>query len=364
MNLDLRIAKLVARAFEQAGSWHALQQQIAQATGSDDFTVDRRKLKKLCSDDAASTPLTIKELKALQIFFSNREFIDIRDNMLFSLPKMLLDGFANETSVTILLPTRFSDKANVEMSSRWDLRAVDELVSTPEPRGVRPFRLYDVFHYGPEIRGKKLREAYQSEEWYRIINDTKAVISIGSPFGNYATELLLCEMAGVETPFEPVADSANLPFRFFWESKNYMSNSAFALRDKPDSNLLGRGCHDHDDVDRGLLVGDKWYPAHRNGDSTNLVVAQFKNGRLRIVLSGIYAPATLGLAKQLADNHIPLLISEKQNHLLVATVVSSIDQSPGGGNLIGTGIKRDWRELKAIRFENVRIWNTETRGWE
>ena len=364
MNLDLQIAKLVATAFEQASSWHALQQQIALETGDKEFTVDRRKLKKICSGSAASTPLTIRELKALQIFFIRRGYISLQDNMIFSRPKTLLDGFANETNVTILLPTRFSDKANVEMSSRWDLRAVGSLISTPEFREVRQVRLCDIFHYGPEIRGVQLIDAVEAEEWYLTVNEANPVISIGSPFGNYASELLLCDMVGVETPFEPLADFENLPFRFYWKSQNYMSNSAFALRKNPVSPLSDQEFHVQDDIDRGLLVGGKWYPAHRNGDSTNLVVAQFKDGRLRIVLSGIYAPATLGLAQQLAEGHIPLLISEKQNHLLVATVTSSIGQSPGGENLIGTGMKRDWRRLNDIRFKNARIWNTDTRDWE
>lgn len=364
MELDLKIVKLVTRAFEQAGSWHALQQQIARETGNKEFTVDRRKLKKIYDGCASSTPFTIRELKTLQIFFTRRGDISLQENMLFSQPKTLLDGFANETKVTILLPTRFSDKANVEMSSRWDLRAVGSLTSTPAFREVRQVRLCDIFHYGPEVRGAQLIDAVEAEEWYSTVNDANPVISIGSPFGNYASELLLCEMLGVETPFEPLADSENLPFRFYWKSQNYMSNSAFALREKSTLHLSDQGSHEQDGVNRGLLVGADWYPAHRNGDSTNLVVAQFRNGRLRIVLCGIYAPATLGLAQQLADGHIPLLISEKQNHLLVATVTSSIDQSPGGENLTGTGMKRDWRRLNAIRYKKADIWNTDTREWE
>lgn len=364
MNLDLQISNLVAQAFERASSWHALQQQIASVTGDKEFTVDRRKLKKICSDSAASTPLTIKELKALQIFFTKRGYISLQDNMIFSRPKMLLDGFANEPIVTIMLPTRFSNKANVEMSSRWDVRAVGSLVSTPEFSEARRFTLCDIFHYGPEARGVQLIDAVEAEDWYFTVKNANPVISIGCPFGNYASELLLCDMLDVETPFEPLADSENLPFRFYWKLQNYMSNSAFAVRQNPFSSSSGQEFKVRDDVDRGLLVGEEWYPAHRNGDSTNLVVAQFKNGRLRIVLSGIYAPATLGLAQQLAAGHIPLIIGEKQNHLLVATITSSIDQSSGAENLIGTGMKRDRRRLKAIEFMNARIWNTDTRDWE
>lgn len=364
MELDLKIVKLVTRAFEQAGSWHALQQQIARETGNKEFTVDRRKLKKIYDGSASSTPFTIRELKTLQIFFIRRGDILLEENMIFSQPKTLLDGFSNETSVTIMLPTRFSDKANVEMSSRWDLRAVGSLTDTPAFREVKKVRLCDIFHYGPEVRGKQLINAVKAEEWYSTVNDANPVISIGSPFGNYASELLLCEMLGVEAPFEPLAESENLPFRFYWKSQNYMSNSAFALCEKPASHLPDRDSEDQDGINRGLLVGDNWYPAHRNGDSTNLVVAQFKNGRLRIVLCGIYAPATLGLAEQLADGNIPLLISEKQNHLLVATVTSNIDKSPSGENPIGTGMKRDWRRLNSIRYRKADIWNTDTREWE
>ena len=365
MDLDLKIVNLLQQAYEDINSWHALQTKIELATGDKKLTVDRRKLKKLCSgDDVASIPLTINELKALQIFFYNRGDIPLRDNMIFSRPKTLLDGFANETNVTILLPTRFNDKANVEMCSRWDLRAVGSLTSTPVFREVKLVGLSDVFHYGPEVRGVQLIEAIEAEEWYLTVKDSQAVISIGSPFGNYASELLLCEMAGVEVPFVPLPDSENLPFRFLWKSQNYMSGSAFALRENPVSKPSDQSMQEQDNVNRGLLVGDDWYPARRIGDSTNLVVAQFQNGRLRIVMSGIYAPATLGLAEQLAEGHIPLLISDKQNHLLIATVVSSIDRSQGDENLAGTGIKRDRRKLNAIKFESTRIWNTETRDWE
>lgn len=364
MEFDLHITKLLIKALEDVGSWRELQTQIGNVNGSKESTVDRRKLRKLCSDSAASTPLTINELKFLQEFFISRGEIRLRDNMIFSRPKMVLDGFANETNATILLPTRFSEKANVEMSSRWDLRAVEILLAAPELRDERKVSLSGVFHYGAEIRGQQLLKAVEKEKWQGIVNGANAVISIGCPFVNYATESLLCEMVGVKTRFEPMPNSAKLPFRFFWKTQNYMSNSAFAFREEPITGLSDQSLRELNEIDRGLLVGDDWYPAHRYGDSTNLVVAQFKHGRLRIVLCGIFAPATLGLAQQLVEGQIPLHISEKKNHLLVATVESRIGESRFEETPTGAGIKRDRRKLESMRFKEVRIWNTDTSDWE
>lgn len=361
MILDLRLSELIARAVKQAGNYLALQAEIAKETGDEDFTVDRRKLKKLCTGNAAATKLTIRELRALQIFFSSRGLIDPRDNMIFSRPKSLLDGFANESSIEILLITRYSEEANVELSSRWDLRASLSLQQAREFSNRVKVNLHDVFHYGREIRGRRLMELIENEEWYRLLDDNRALISIGSPFGSYSTECLLCAMVGLDRPFEPVLESQNLPFRFYWGKDKSVQGSAFEMTgipaDTADADHAACG-----PVDRGLVVGDRWYPAWKNGESTNLVLAQYRNGRLRIALCGIYAPATLGLAELLAD--IPLLIRENRNHILVATVRSTIDAAAGGRYNSGAEIRRDPRSVSRIEFDTARIWDPDTRNWE
>ena len=96
----------------------------------------------------------------------------------------------------------------------------------------------------------------------------------------------------------------------------------------------------------------------------NLVVAQFKNGRLRVALCGIYAPATFALAELLADGRIPLLIKENQNHLLVATVRTTIEASADAHFPDEAMIKRDPRTLTDFDFDSARIWNPDTRKWE
>lgn len=358
IQLELRLRELVDKAFEKAKSWQTLQKQIAEATGIKDFTVDRRKLKKLGTGKADSVTLTIRELKALQIFFTERQLVGLRENMIFSRQTTVLEGFANLHSVVILMATRYSEGANVEMSSRWDLRASQTLSATREIRELE-LEQQDVFHYGPRVSGRMLIDAIKSEKWYPVVFKAWPVISIASPFLNYASECLLCDMLGVPIPFDPCDDAERLPFRFYWETGNHMSRSAFELRGNPPGFDPGRDAG----VTRGLVVRDQWYPANRDGKSTHLVVAQFKHGHLRVVLAGIYAPATLALAKELAAGHIPLLIDQNRDNVLVAMVECSIGVAPGNGNRGDSGIKRDSRELRAHEFTSAHVWNPATRDW-
>jgi hypothetical protein len=303
MQLNFHLQSLVHRRWEELRNWKQFMKDI-EDRNSAGKGVDRRKLQKIAEADNRVT-LTIGDLRVLQEYFVDLNYVQIQENFMFRAPGSLMDALHGEKAITIFYPSRYQATTRTEDTSRYDVRAFEALMRTPEISSLR-VSLQDVFHHGIDISSpSQLEKRIREEAWYERVREPKAFISIGSPFSCYATEKLLCRMFEL-TPFKrrEYREENRLPFYLYWPDKDETSHSAFAITSKD------LEVHYRDQFaalgpnTRAVLIGDKLHPAPRVGESLNLVIAQYWQSHLRLVLLGIYAPATLAIAECLADRLI------------------------------------------------------------
>jgi hypothetical protein len=289
---------------------------------------------------------------------------------MFRAPGSLMDALHGEKAITIFYPSGFLAPASTEGASRYDVRAFEALMRTPEISSLR-VSLQDVFHHGTDYSSpRKLEKKIREEAWYERVRERNAFISIGSPFSCYATEKLLCRMFEL-TPFKryEYREENRLPFYLYWPDNSGTSHSAFAVTRKeledhyPDQfAALGPNT-------RAVLIGDKLHPAPPEGESLNLVIAQYWLSHLRLVLLGIYAPATLAIAECLADRLItePLGPYRFRTHrpkgkndiqpILINQIQTTITQAQSRTRAKATRDMREVADKKVLSWQRWQVVN-------
>ncbi len=304
MQLHFYLQQLISRLYsEHDRNWSALAQHIKEKV-DDGKTIDRRKLKRIYDGDQTVT-FSITELKRFQEYFVKTNMVRLHENFLFRPPGSLLDALHGEKDMTLFHPARYLSEVGTEVTSRWDVRAIEALSRTPEISSLRR-SLQDVFHYGKVLTdAASLKERLQGESWYRMLDEEKALITIGSPFVCYATEEILCRIFEID-PFEPQTLNARrrLPFYLYWPEKHRSSNSAFSLSKEELQEHFPEKAARMKANTRAVLVGHELHLAESIGDSLNVVVAQYWKGHLVLVLLGIYAPGTLAIAECVSERRI------------------------------------------------------------
>lgn len=378
MELNFYLQQLIiARWHDLNQNWTRFMHDIRD-NDPDDLTVDRRKLQQLSVDNKFTT-LNIIEIETLQKYFVTVGLIQPHENFIFRAPDNLLDALHGEKAMTVFYRSHYLQTFNMEGASNWDVRAFEELQRTSEIADLR-VELRDAFHdlelpSTPAALKKKL----SAEPWYRVLNEEKALVSIGAPVSCYASEEMLCRMFRIP-PYEPRGLGAEhrLPFYLYWpglEDAEAFSNSSFSVTREeleifyPDQfEQLGPNT-------RAILIGDTLYPARTVGDSMNLVIAQYWNGHLALVLLGIFAPATFAIAKCVAERRITATLGPYRYNELPPG--SEEDVQPILINLISTkitkrarargkkrGPARDTRQLSNKRMVSWQKWQCVGGGYE
>ncbi len=376
VKIDLRISALVRKAHRVAGGrWQRLEADI-EAISWNRHRVDRRKLKRiadaesaLVGDDAddgdierkGKVTLSVEDMLALQSYFVSKRMLRLDDNMLFEFPESILSGFRGATDLTIFLPTRYVEAIDTECASRWDVRAVEQLLRAPQLAGL-PVDMEDVFHAGGTTDGAGLREKIADEAWYRKL-DNRDIVCLSSPFVSYATESLLCIATGIENAFEYPGDELGrtLPFRFYWPDRHRMSPSAFSITRDQIAAELGALPDNFVEDERGLLVDGQYYAADADSRSFDLIVARRHKDQFVLILSAIHAPATLGIANCVWRGDVPMSRADAQrpsDFVYIAVAETKFNRNPDD---VGRD-RRTWLETNLVEGQ-PRLWNRRTRRW-
>lgn len=378
MQLTSQLQSLITqRWLDLNENWSRFEKDIEKRNPKG-LKIDRRKLTDLYKGDEKVT-LNIIELRILQEYFVEVGLVQAHENFIFRTPDGLLDALHGEKAMTVFYPSRYLKRFDMEGASRWDVRAFQELLRTTEIAGLR-VELQDAFHEGNRFATVgELKNNLPSEPWYAMLNDEKALISIGSPMSSYASEEILCRMFNI-SPYEPLGLEAEhrLPFYLYWPElpkDTRFSNSSFSVtRDQLNAFFPGQLKKLAPDT-RAILVGNELHAAPKIGDGMNLVLAQYWSGHLVLVLLGIYAPATHAIAKCVAERRITTTLGPYRYRK--ASPDATSDQQPILINLIGTtitktdgtdgnngGPSRDTRTLSGRRMVSWQRWQCSDDGYE
>lgn len=369
VQLNFYLQFLVRQAYEERAHsrWAGLSRLIACCNEQED-TVDRRKLKAIAKGNV-ETPLKIWELEALQRFFLAKGIVTAQQNFLFNQAASLLDSLVDEKAMTLLYPAHYVEDRQVEGCSRWDLQTVNLLNSMPETAHLEKF-LSDVYHYKQdETDPVRLLARIRKESWYRQIDNGTALGIIGSPFFNYAAELSLCRAFNIEQPFRKMpADAKRVPFYFVWPDAHRTVDSAFRVDWDQAQALVPDAPARLGPEQRALILGDKLYVADREGESWHIVVAQYQQGHLVLVLSAIFAPGNEAAAECLASREINLRLpydtgAGDQQPVLIALIKTRITTRLAEENA-SDQVKRDRRRLIDWQLVSTRLWVEQDRSWE
>ena len=375
MQLNNHLAELLRQLYEgqTRRSWAALETYIRNANDGK-ITVDRRKLKRIYDGDE-KVCLSIEELRALQIYFCNKQLIPIDQNILFKPPVSLLDALHGESKLSVFYSARYLEIIRTEVASDWDLRAVAELLGTHEI-GNLAVSLHDVFNFGRTHNDvTTLTSHLKNESWYTALNKERALVSIGSPFVSYATEEILCRMFGL-CPFKPDGYSSDkpLPFYLYWPEEHKTTDSAFSISWEELKVRFKNKVADIGKNDRALVMGDNLYLANSVGTSPNLVLAQYWKGHLVLVLIGVFGPSTFAIAQCVANRMIAQTLPPYRTHqpkdetdnpsspILMALIQTLIEKAPRKGR----AVMRDHRELrmKETNILKTQLWQCKGDTWE
>jgi len=333
--------------------------------------IDRRKLKDLSQGDERVT-LNIVELRVLYEYFIEVGLTQPHENFIFRAPGSLLDALHGEKEITVFYPSRYLWRFDMEGASRWDIRAFEELHRTREIAGLH-VEIQDAFHEGnryPSV--DELKKNISLEPWYEMLKKDQAIVSIGCPMSSYASEETLCRMFDID-PYNPqgLDTEDRLPFYFYWPElpkDTRFSTSSLSVTREELRAFYPNQLKELPAKTRAVLVGNKLYPAPKAGESMNLVIAQYRNGHLNLVLLGVYAPGTLAIAECVAERLITTTLgpyrhrNEQQPILinLISTMITKTDNSDGTDEKPS----RDTRTLVAKRLVSWQRWQRTAVGFE
>jgi len=272
-------------------------------------TVDRfdyRKLKRFLDDpDNDKFQFSISELRALDRYFSLKQQ-SLCTVPIFYRKTSVLDSLAEISSVAFAVATRFESATRTETVSRWDLRAMEQLLNKGAFEHART-RVLDIFHRGSDYAAIE-RDRWNDEFDERITS----MVSFGSPFACHATERILAEIFGVQPFQSPALDQTKkLPLYFLWpglKNRQNVRHSSFLLKRSDIAKLYDKESalvKNPPLSSRGIIIGDRWYPSDRIGNSYGLLVAQRQTKDcIYAAIVGAFGPNTLAVAKSLADGEI------------------------------------------------------------
>ena len=203
------------------------------------------------------------------------------------------------------------------------------------------------------------RRIAEDGPWFRQYDSGRysGIISIGSPHVSAASERLLCDLLGVETPHEKLGISRHLPVRYCFDTGDSSVDpsipSAFELSRAESDQMAGRPAKKHHSR---MWCGGRLFECSKTGDLYGLIVFRQTGSQIHIVASGMTGPAT-----EAAVRCLPLIPDdwfEKSDHDNVTGIVvvraSCSERASGGAARFG-GDRRDL-DPSSIGIESDPIW--------
>ena len=303
---EFRLARVIRIQKERAGSFLALEGEIAEANPNilyegAQVVISRHKLKQIAEGDEGLV-LKLFELRALDRYLARLGSGEsLADRPLFE-KQGILESFGETGRVCFILGSRLRHGERVNELRRWDCRAMAILMhDLGEQRGRIQLEFEDV-----EVTTSKKR--IQTETWFRYLNDDgPSVVSVGSPRACLATEVLLARMFNFPEFESPLDPKAQPPFSFIWSpDERPKSLSAF---NSDTSALRGKNKGLARKVELGkawaIRLNDKVYEVPREYQRTKMfgvVAAQRRSrGQIYLVLAGISGPATFATSKMVKE---------------------------------------------------------------
>ena len=299
-----RLTHVLRTYKDKLGSWSKLAGAIRVANEHRrDRRIDRRTLERICDDNEHETVrLNIGQLIALDRFFMTSN-----EGSLLSRDDSLIDAVAESLDVNFIVAANYIPALHDEAIARWDLRAITRLLRT-RLNQLR-VRIWDIT--GPD--NWKVGDA-------RIKHG--ANIAIGSPVANFASEVILSRMLGLEVGKEYPIE--HLPFSIVRAANDKRVKSIF-VRSRADAARIDAEVSARLDPEhRALIVGDQMFLSNED-ESYALLVAQRdkESGQVQIVLCGLSGPGTYYLARILQgggpSHSLPKLRSEQHPPILLTT---------------------------------------------
>jgi hypothetical protein len=334
MEKQLRLTGIVRLLATEVGNFNRLESLIkdANAKASMPGSIAARTLRKLV-ENPKGVSLTWSNFVALE------NFLVTRGKSLQNLPifetRGVLDSLIENPRISFLVAAKPRIEERRIDLSHWDVLCVTELVSHIYRLNAHPE--HDIVHV--PLRKPPNPHLMAEEEWHKRLEEPgRAIVCIGSPRVNLATELVLARMFGIDAFVPPQGQLGNfrrMPFCFVWTpSMTKDAASAFSIswesinvQDPP----LAKAIKDEQAV--AFLVNDKIHPVVLPNPPWKMfgaIVAQRrKNGQIWLVVCGTSGPATYAAAQLVKQIEAALPISANQHSpVLWVPIVADVATSP------------------------------------
>lgn len=362
-NNRFRLADVLKQRYEKRGSWEAVSNAIS-AANKNKQSVDRRKLKRLCEDNDESVTFTVKELRALDQYLRPLNE-GLGEKPIFIREESITDSILESDGLRFIVAAKYHEDIGTEAVSRWDMKAVTRLIKSQLGSSLE-ISVKDIAEVKKFDTSSGHKQYFANEQ--KIISH----ITVGSPLANPASDAYLSIMLNVE-PFKHLHPDPKrlLPFYFYYPRARKEFPSAFLPNEEEVKKIIGDEEFSRNFTSpetRGIIVGEDVYTDNVLGGNHALLVAQREEpfGSIRLILSGITGPATLGLSKMIANDQITMRVPDldkKQKHqpILVAVIeVDIVRAEPPSNNednreLVG---RRIVKEPHILEYINGR-WRTK-----
>ena len=297
-----RLGHVLQKYKESYGSWKRLAEEI-EAVNEDDNKIDRRTLERICGDKWATVQLKISQLVAIDRFFvyHNEEPLLMKD-------LTLVDSIVESSDVNFLLAARYADDRRDYVVARLDLRSITRMMRTR----INQQRM-------------KIWDINDADNWRKVNTrlNGAANISVGSPVANYASEVLLGQMIGVEPGTDRKA--SELPFFIVAAEYDEPGGSNFVRTPEEAERVIPDVANQTTPDHRAIVINGQLY-ASTDQEDYALLVAQRSpdNGHVRVVLCGLTGAGTHHLSEIIEKGHpkevLPVLRTGQKRPPILAVV--------------------------------------------
>ena len=220
----------------------------------------------------------------------------------------LVDSIVESSDVNFLLAARYADDRRDYVVARLDLRSITRMMRTR----INQQRM-------------KIWDINDADNWRKVNTrlNGAANISVGSPVANYASEVLLGQMIGVEPGTDRKA--SELPFFIVAAEYDEPGGSNFVRTPEEAERVIPDVANQTTPDHRAIVINGQLY-ASTDQEDYALLVAQRSpdNGHVRVVLCGLTGAGTHHLSEIIEKGHpkevLPVLRTGQKRPPILAVV--------------------------------------------